>query len=201
MKIGFVVLSYLYPETLVKGFKYMLNCVKSEKLKRKLKEAGSGFYIKGDPFVKGAAHIRIGDSFKARDGLRIEAIDSYKEEHYHPEIQIGNDASLGSDCHLGAIDKIVIGDHFLAGNRLYISDHNHGRMDGSEKKIPPLERKLYSKGPVMIGDNVWVGDGVAILPGVTIGNNVVIGASSVVTKDVPSDSVAAGVPAKVVKTM
>ena len=53
--------------------------------------------------------------------------------------------------------------------------------------------------PVEIGDNVWIGGSVTILPGVTIGNNVVIGAGSVVTRDIPSDCVAAGNPARILK--
>ena len=54
-------------------------------------------------------------------------------------------------------------------------------------------------GPVTIGDNVFIGYGSIVLPGVNIGNNVVIGAGSVVNKDIPSDSIAVGVPAKVIK--
>lgn len=54
--------------------------------------------------------------------------------------------------------------------------------------------------PVLIGNNVFVGADTIILPGVTIGDNVVIGAGSVVTRDIPSDSVAVGQPARVIKT-
>ena len=52
-----------------------------------------------------------------------------------------------------------------------------------------------------IGDNVWLGGNTVINPGVTIGNNVVIGAGSVVTRDIPADSVAAGNPARVIRTL
>ena len=53
----------------------------------------------------------------------------------------------------------------------------------------------------MIGDNVWIGGGAIVLPGVTIGNNAIIGAGSVVTRDIPADTVAAGNPARVLKTL
>ena len=59
-------------------------------------------------------------------------------------------------------------------------------------------RLVWAK-PVTIGDNVWIGGSVTILPGVTIGDNVTIGAGSVVTKDIPSNSIAVGNPCKVVK--
>ena len=53
--------------------------------------------------------------------------------------------------------------------------------------------------PIKIGKNVWIGSNAAVLPGVTIGDNAVIGAGAVVTKDVPANRIAAGVPAKVIK--
>lgn len=59
----------------------------------------------------------------------------------------------------------------------------------------------YRVAPVFIGDNCFVGYGAIVMPGVKIGDNVVIGAGSVVTKDIPSDSVAAGVPARVLETL
>ena len=55
--------------------------------------------------------------------------------------------------------------------------------------------------PIRVGNSVWFGGGVRVLPGVTIGDNVVIGAGSVVVHDIPSNSVAAGVPARVIKTL
>lgn len=65
----------------------------------------------------------------------------------------------------------------------------------------PGDISLYSKGPVIIGDNVWVGAGSCILPNVTIGNNCIIGANSVVTKSFPDNCVIAGNPAKIIKQL
>ena len=53
--------------------------------------------------------------------------------------------------------------------------------------------------PIVVGDNVWIGAGVQVMPGVTIGSNVVIGSGSIVTKDIPSNSVAVGNPCKVIR--
>jgi acetyltransferase-like isoleucine patch superfamily enzyme len=72
-------------------------------------------------------------------------------------------------------------------------------LSWGEASIPPVKRTLKSKGEVKIGNNVWIGDKATILGGVTIGDNVIIGANSVVTHDVPSNCVAAGNPAKIIK--
>lgn len=69
------------------------------------------------------------------------------------------------------------------------------------KSIPYYERSMYSKGPVVIGNNVWLGNNVCVMPGVTIGDGAIIGANSVVTHDIPAYSVAAGIPAKVIKQL
>ena len=63
-------------------------------------------------------------------------------------------------------------------------------------RVPDLE---ITK-PIKVGDNVYIGNNVILLPGVTVGNNVVIGAGAVVSKSIPDNSVAVGVPAKVIKT-
>ena len=94
---------------------------------------------------------------------------------------------------------MTIGNNVLLGHAVYISDNNHGMSNSDALKIPPVERQLYSKGAVRIGNNVWIGRHVCIMPGVTIGDNCIIGANSVVTKDVPANCVAVGLPAQIIK--
>lgn len=69
--------------------------------------------------------------------------------------------------------------------------------------LNPVERNkgLEYARPITVGDNVWIGAGVSVLPGVTIGNNCVIGAGSVVTRDIPDNSLAVGNPCRVIKTI
>ena len=67
--------------------------------------------------------------------------------------------------------------------------------------ILPADRKIVSKGDVEIGENVWIGENACILSGVHIGKGCIIAANAVVTKDVPSFSLVAGVPAKVIKSI
>ena len=95
--------------------------------------------------------------------------------------------------------SIHIGKDVLIGRFVLINDHNHGDISPESLALPPIKRSLVSKGGITIGDRVWIGDKVSILSGVTIGEGAVIGANSVVTKDVPANAVAAGIPAKVIK--
>lgn len=90
---------------------------------------------------------------------------------------------------------ITIGDNVhITGNCKFIN-HDGGTLIFRDQ-IPDLE---ISK-PIVVGNNVYIGEETMILPGAHIGNNCVIGARSVVTKDIPDNSVAAGVPARVIKT-
>ena len=97
------------------------------------------------------------------------------------------------------VNKVIIGDNCLTGKWVTISDNNHGTTDFDVLHEPPIKRKLYTKGPVVIGNDVWIGDKASILGGVTIGDGAVIQAGSVVIKDVPSGAIVGGNPAKVFK--
>ena len=85
------------------------------------------------------------------------------------------------------------------GRWVTILDNSHGETGYKSLIITPHERQLYSKGKIIIEDNVWIGDKVTILSGVKIGIGSIIGANSVVTKDIPPYSIAAGVPSKIIK--
>ena len=114
-------------------------------------------------------------------------------------------------CDFGC--NIHVGENFFANFNLTVLDEAEVRIGNNAFIGPnvsiytachPLDaptRNTFAEWaePVIIGDNVWIGGSVTILPGVTIGDNVVIGAGSVVCRDLPSDCVAAGNPAKVIK--
>ena len=94
-----------------------------------------------------------------------------------------------------------IGKNLLTGRWVTITDNAHGTTNLCDVQVAPATRKLYSKGDVIIGNDVWIGDKATILPGVTIGNGAIIAANAVVTKDVPAYTVVGGNPAKIIKTI
>jgi acetyltransferase-like isoleucine patch superfamily enzyme len=132
-------------------------------------------------------------------GCRTRLIKDGKKKK--PMIKIGNRCYLGQYNHITAVDKIIIGDNLLTGRFVLITDNSHGGMNYDELQIHPSQRNVISKGEVIIGNNVWIGDKSSIMPGVHIGDGCIIGANSVVTHDIPAYSLAAGIPARVIKTV
>jgi acetyltransferase-like isoleucine patch superfamily enzyme len=170
-----------------------------ENLKQKFKKIGKGFNLGKDYSVLNPHFMEFGDAFWASHRFRIEAISEYEGENFEPKITIGNNVVFNTDIHIGCVNKIEIGNNCLFASRIYITDHDHGDTTLNSLILPPAKRKLISKGAVIIKDNVWVGEGVAILSGVTISENVIIATNSVVTKDIPANSVVGGVPARILK--
>lgn len=88
---------------------------------------------------------------------------------------------------------ITLEDDVLIGPKVSLITESH--------PLDPIERKSLLAKPVVVKRNAWIGAGAIILPGVTVGENAVVAAGSVVNKDVAANTVVAGVPAKVVKTL
>src|ERR671917_620324 len=96
------------------------------------------------------------------------------------------------------VELVEIGAHCMFANGCFITDGNH-RFDDPDRPVP--WQGFTTKGPTRIGANVWCGANVVITSGVTVGDRCVIGANSVVTRDLPPFSIAAGAPATVLKTI
>ena len=151
--------------------------------------------------LKGLKYISIGEKTYIASGVQLTAWDSHNGHQFTPSIVIGNRCSIRNNAHITAIDSITIGNDLLTGTNVLITDNSHGKSCRDHMSLPFAERPLYSKGPVIIGNNVWLGNNVCVMPGVTIGDGAIIGANSVVTHDVPAYAVACGIPAKVVKQL
>lgn len=149
----------------------------------------------------GQRQISIGDHVVIQSHNILACWEKYGDQIFTPSITIGDHCNIGEYNHFTACNKIKIGNGLLTGRYVYIGDNAHGGLSWEEAAIPPADRRLCSKGEIVIGNNVWIGDKATILGGVTIGDNVIIGANSVVIHDVPSHCVVAGMPAKVVKSL
>lgn len=169
--------------------------------RKKLCKIGKGSYVAELPYIHGYQYIRIGDSFNIGKDIRMEAWDKYEQQVFCPSIIIGNDVTFTGRDYISCIDKVVIGDGCLFGRDVFITDNSHGDLSSEQSKIRPQKRPLSSKGPVIIGKNVWIGRQVTILSGVKVGDNSIIGANSVVNKDVPPNSIVAGCPATIIKNL
>jgi acetyltransferase-like isoleucine patch superfamily enzyme len=111
------------------------------------------------------------------------------------EVRIGAKSVLGQECTISAFQHIAIGRECILADRVMLIDFDHGVVDVER---PIREQGIYKR-DVDVGHNCWIGYGAAILRGTTIGDNSVIGTYTVVTKDIPADSVAVGQPARVVR--
>ncbi len=149
----------------------------------------------------GQKRITIGDNTMIQSRCILGCWEKYGDQRFAPTITIGSYCNIGEFSHITACNRISIGDGLLTGRFVYIGDNSHGGLSEEESCIPPIDRKLQSKGEIIIGNNVWIGDKVTILGGVHIGDNVIIGANSVVTHDVPSNCVAVGNPVKIIKSL
>lgn len=108
-------------------------------------------------------------------------------------VHLGNNVYINSNCTFVDDDHIYIGDDTMIAPNVVFTTAGH-------PILPSLRLKAYEfVFPITLGKNVWIGSGVQIMPGVTIGDNSVVGAGSVVTRDIPANCVAMGVPCKVVR--
>jgi galactoside O-acetyltransferase len=154
----------------------------------------SGIIVPRYGIINGVENISFGSNMTIGTGCRIYAQNGSNDNTeiiFGKGISINYDVSINADCG----GKIIIGDNSLIGPGVIIRASNHN----TELLNSPINSQGHIPGRIEIGENVWLGANVIILPNVRIGNNSIIGAGSVVTKNVPENVVAVGVPAKVIK--
>lgn len=168
-------------------------------VKNNLKSCAPSVFIPRYTRIIGANFISLGDNTYIFGHCVIEAVSEYMNQKFSPQIVIGSGCSIGEYSHITCINRIIIGNGVLTGRRVLLSDNDHGHFTKEELVIPPSYRKIVSKGPIIIEDNVWIGEGASIIGNVRIGKGSVVAANAVVTKDVPPYCLVAGVPAKIIK--
>lgn len=130
--------------------------------------------VRPGAYIVGCSKISLGKRCVIRPGCMIHGVS----DNLNVSIDIKDDVLIGSGCHI------------------YVTNHTFKNVN-----IPIIDQGHDLSQPVVIHKGAWLGANVIVLPGCTIGENAVIAAGSVVTKSIPPRTVAAGVPAKVIKTL
>ncbi len=146
---------------------------RAEIIEKIVGEIGEGGFMQGPIFFHYGKHTRIGKKLFA---------------NFNFTVQDDAEVTIGDNCNFGPNTTIVTPVHPM------IAEERNLMMTAAGEK----KRMCYAK-PVHIGNNCWFGANVTVCPGVTIGDNCVIGAGSVVTRDIPENSFAAGVPCRVIR--
>jgi carbonic anhydrase/acetyltransferase-like protein (isoleucine patch superfamily) len=150
---------------------------------------GPGLRMEELPYIQGAGRIVLGS------GVRLSgkpAIAFSRALRSDPEFQVGDSTFIGHECSFNIADRVSIGRDCLLAAGVMVFD-----MDGHP--IDASDRRAGRPTPPDQISPVWIGGGSLILKGVTIGDRAIIAARSIVTKDVPPDTVVAGNPARIVK--
>ncbi len=194
----FTIVSIVYSYPFHRKLSLMADFLYSHWIAASLKSAGKGIIVHRPIIIRGGKSIRIGNmSVVGRNGV-LTAWTNYEGQELYPSIEIGDSCDFGEYIHISCTNHIIIGNGVLTGRWVTISDNSHGDSKPDSLNIPPSQRPVYSKGPIIIEDNVWIGDKATVLGGVTIGKGAIIAANSVVTHDVPPHCVVGGIPAKII---
>ncbi len=144
----------------------------------------------GRPIVDNRGTLWIGDRVRIRSTVvKTELVVE------GGTLEIGEGAYINYGCSIAARKLVRIGPNCRIGTYAMITDNNFHRLE------PERRDEIPESAPVLLENDVWLGGRVIVLPGVTIGSGSVIGAGSVVTRDIPSRSLAVGVPARVIKDL
>ena len=152
---------------------------------------GKRIRVWGRPAVQAHGRLIVGDR------VRLVSTIARTELVVGPDgtLEIGESAFINYGCSIAANQLVRIGSMCSLGTHVIIMDNDFHRIDPERRNERPESR------PIILEKNVWVGARAIILRGVTVGAGSVIGAGSVVTRDVPPRSVAAGMPARVIRSL
>lgn len=148
---------------------------------------GKGLVLEGSVGVTCGARVTLGDHVRLGNGVYLGAFQEGR-------LTIGNNSYLGRGSTILACQRVAIGDDCLLAPYTYITDLNHGFAAGELIRV-----QTYKSEPVVVGNDVWFGTGVKVMPGVRIGDGVVVGAGAVVTRDLASQAIAVGMPAREIR--
>jgi acetyltransferase-like isoleucine patch superfamily enzyme len=165
--------------------------------KSQCQSVGKGFWMEQLPYIVNSGVINIGENVR----LSGKPSFAFSSNLYPaPAITIGDNTFIGHQTAFAIGKKITIGKNCFIAGRVRFSDNDGHPLDHMDRRAHKPPRKEDVK-EIRIGDDVWIGAQATILKGVTIGDRSIVGTHSVVTKDVPPDTIVAGNPAKVIKSL
>ena len=166
--------------------------------RRLFKSIGPGTVIQSNCTLINTEFMSLGARVLIRSGTRIETI--LHDQPWTPVLAIGDNVNIEQNVHIVCHDRIIIEDNVSITGCCAIVDVSHPHIAAlRDEKVGAgiCSERSY----VRIGSNSFIGFGAVILPNVDIGKNCYIGAGSVVTRNIPDDSVVAGVPARALRTL
>jgi len=163
--------------------------------RRTLTAAGRRWRTDGMVFLGPRLQLQTGRTGQIRFGRFVWIGHGTKIRCHEGIVEIGPKTVIGQECTISAYQRVSIGQQCVIADRAMFIDFDHNVADTEA----PIRTQGIYKRDVVVGSNVWIGYGAQILRGVTVGDNSIIGASSVVTRDIPANSVAAGSPARVIR--
>lgn len=159
--------------------------------------------------ISHTAHIFLCNGSKSKDIIIGDnaILQGALVSSHNGKIVMGKHSRIGVNTWIRCVDNVILGDYSVTADNVIISDNNNHPVNPADRMImrvtPPGsdERSwIHSDyAPIIIGKNVWIGEYARICKGVKIGDGSIIAANTVVTKDVPANSIAAGNPAQIVK--
>jgi acetyltransferase-like isoleucine patch superfamily enzyme len=163
--------------------------------RRLLTAAGWRWKTNGLVFFGRRLELQIAKRGRVDFGRFVWVGDGSKIRCHEGEVAIGAKTVIGQECTISAYRRIRIGEQCVVADRAMFIDFDHGVV---EVERPIRVQGIYKR-DVEVGSNVWIGYGACILRGVRVGDNSVIGANSVLTRDVPTNAVVGGVPARLIR--
>ena len=163
-------------------------------LRSRFAEFGPGSYIDGPAWICGGESIAVGKDVQIWHSARLDVVNA---EVGRTVIEIGDGTVLNPSIRIAGAKSVRIGPGVGISSNCFITDNDHYSADPT---IGAVANTHVITAPTSIGAHAWLGEKVCVLKGVSIGKHSIIGAGSVVVLDVPPFSIAAGVPAKVIKT-
>jgi len=154
---------------------------------------GSGTIVVSPIAIEGAQNIHLAEDVFVAAQTCLAAMPYTGAKSCSLVIEKG--CRIGRFNHIYATDRIVLQEHVLTANGVYISDNQH---DYRNTEIPILLQPILQRKPVTIGSGTWLGHNVCVM-GASIGRNCAVGANAVVINDIPDYCVVVGAPARIIR--